>query len=71
MQQMKHLHQAFLQREHGFDKILEDADKNNFTNNFHIYRLYVKLKVLVTGLTISRILQIEARMETKSECDIH
>ena len=32
---------------------------------------YVRLKALVTGLTISRIPQIEARMQTKSECDIH
>ena len=31
---------------------------------------YVKLKVLLTGLTVSRIPQVEAMAQTKSECDI-
>ena len=40
-------------------------------NSINFIAIYVKLKILVTGLTISRIPKIEARMQTKSEYDVH
>ena len=36
IQQMNWPPQFLLQREQGFNKLLQDADKNIFTNNVHI-----------------------------------
>ena len=49
-QQIKHSQQQFFQREQGFTRLLDAADKNFFRNNVHIYKFYFVTSV-VTILT--------------------
>ena len=86
MHQMKHSHQELLQREQGLTKLLEDADRNlpisfcDFSSSnagvhsvedfSHFTADSVRLKALVTGMTISKTPQVEATEQRKCECDL-
>ena len=50
---MKLSHHEFLQREQGLPTLLEDADRNVFTNNFHIYALFCDFSSSYTGVNSS------------------
>ena len=54
MQQIKHSNKNFLKRT-GFAKVLDDADRNAFENNVHLYRFY--FVTLVVAILVSTILK--------------